>query len=71
METLSGDDSATPMITSNKVNPNVHGKLNENARKQAYYYISKLLKKGVIKKTNKYEKQGKNEKPLMIYEVIK
>jgi len=45
--------------------------LGDDSRKLAYYYISKLLKKKIIRKTNKYEKQGYAQKPLIIYEVIK
>lgn len=71
MEKCLGYYSANPMIARKQANPNIHGKDAEKTKKLAYYYISKLLKKSVIKKTNKYEKQSNNEKPLMIYEIVK
>lgn len=45
--------------------------LGNGNRKLAYYYISKLLKKRMIRKTCKYENQGAGKKPLMLYEVVK
>lgn len=42
----------------------------ENVSNQAYYYISKMLHDGLIKKTNKFERQ-KGKKPLRLYEMIK
>jgi hypothetical protein len=33
--------------------------LGDDSRKQAYYYISKLLTKKIIRKTKQFEPQGK------------
>jgi len=71
MENCLGDDSAIPDRKQDKGKIVIKNKDSEKTRKLAYYYVSKLLKKGVIKKTNKFEKQGSGEKPLIIYEVVK